>query len=135
MTRSDQPAADPIDPRIEDVLRYAIAIGATLLLLLPAARGSSELLGWLPLWLLAMPLSAWWALHRFRLLAAPSEPRSNATHRRRTGPQARRRARPSTRPALRNPQNLTPIARMPHTQIRKVRPRDFVHATRMPPPC
>lgn len=100
MNRSDLPAIDPIDPRIEDVLRYAIAIGATLLLLLPAARGSSELLGWLPLWLLAMPLSAWWALHRFRLPAGTPVRRSDIARRRRAGPQARRRVRPSTHPAL-----------------------------------
>ena len=100
MTRSDPPTAEPIDPRIEDVLRYAIAIGATLLLLVPAARGFSETLGWLPLWLLAMPLSAWWAVHRFRLRVATAERRDHATRRRRSGPQARRRARPSPRPAL-----------------------------------
>ncbi|GAB2626655.1 hypothetical protein [Novilysobacter erysipheiresistens] len=100
MNRSDPPAADPVDPRIKDVLRYAIAIGATLLLLVPAARGSSETFGWLPLWLLAMPLSAWWALHRFRLPAATAERRAPAARRLRSGPQARRRARPSPRPAL-----------------------------------
>ena len=100
MNRSDPSAADPIDLRIEDILRYAIAIGATLLLLLPAARGYSELLGWLPMWLLAMPLSAWWALHRFRLPTATAERPAHVTPRRRTGPQARRRARPSTRPSV-----------------------------------
>lgn len=98
MTRSDL-SADPIDPRIEDILRYAIAIGATLLLLVPAARGSSETLGWLPLWLLAMPLSAWWALHRFRLPVAATERPGSVVRRRRNAPQARRRMRPS-RPAL-----------------------------------
>ncbi|MGQ4660419.1 hypothetical protein [Lysobacter sp. F6437] len=100
MTRSAPTAAEPIDPRLEDVLRYAIAIGATLLLLVPAARGSSETLGWLPLWLLAMPLSAWWAVHRFRLRAATADHRTHAATRRRSGPQARRRVRPVPRPAL-----------------------------------
>jgi len=100
MNRSEPSAADPIDPRITDVLRYAIAIGATLLLLVPAARGTSETFGWLPLWLLAMPLSAWWALHRFRLPAASAAPRAPAARRHRSGPQARRRPRPSPRPAL-----------------------------------
>ncbi|MGH8084493.1 MAG: hypothetical protein ACREPV_04375 [Lysobacter sp.] len=100
MNRSAPLAVEPIDPRIKDLLRYAIAIGATLLLLVPAARGSSDLLGWLPLWLLAMPLSAWWALHRFRLPAVTAERCALATHRRRIGPQARRRTRPSPRPAL-----------------------------------
>ncbi|MGH8073241.1 MAG: hypothetical protein ACREO4_04095 [Lysobacter sp.] len=100
MTRSAPTAAEPIDPRLEDVLRYAIAIGATLLLLVPAARGSSEIFGWLPLWLLAMPLSAWWAVHRFGLRAATAERRDHTTRRRRSGPQARRRVRPLARPAL-----------------------------------
>ncbi|MGY0797452.1 hypothetical protein ACW7G0_00060 [Lysobacter sp. A286] len=66
MNRSDRVAIDPIDPRIEDVLRYASAIGATLLVLLPAARGSSEMIGWLPLWLLVMPLSGWWLVRQVR---------------------------------------------------------------------
>ena len=100
MTRSEPSVVEPIDPVIEAIPRYAIAMGATLLLLLPSARGSSELLGWLPLWLLAMPLSAWWALHRFRLPTPVASPQAPAIHRRRAGPQARRRARPSARPAL-----------------------------------
>jgi len=101
MTRSAQ-TAEPIDPRLEDVLRYAISIGATLLLLVPAARGSSETFGWLPLWLLVMPLSAWCVVHRFRLRAATAtaDRRSHTARRHRSGPQARRRARPLPRPAL-----------------------------------
>lgn len=43
---------------IDHVLRYLLAIGAVLVLLLPAARGSSQTVGWLPMWLLAMPLTA-----------------------------------------------------------------------------
>lgn len=43
---------------IDAVLRYLLAMGAVLVLLLPAARGFSETLGWLPLWLLVMPLTA-----------------------------------------------------------------------------
>ncbi len=99
MTRSDQSTVDPIDPRIEAVLRYAIAIGATLLLLLPAARGFNDMIGWLPLWLLAMPLSAWWVLHRFRL-PAQTPIRRNTAVRRHSGPQAHRRPRPQTRPTV-----------------------------------
>jgi prolyl oligopeptidase len=38
-------------------------------LLIPAARGSSEWLGWLPLWLVGMPLAAWWSLRGFPLPA------------------------------------------------------------------
>ena len=58
-------------PTVEGLLRHAIAIGAVLVVLLPAARGFSDTFGWMPLWLLAMPLSAWWALHRFRLPGFP----------------------------------------------------------------
>ena len=73
-----------------------------LLLLVPAARGSSETFGWLPLWLLVMPLSAWCVVHRFRLRAATAtaDRRSHTARRHRSGPQARRRARPLPRPAL-----------------------------------
>lgn len=70
-----------IDPRLETALCHAIAIGAVLVLLVPAARGMHATIGWLPLWLLAMPVSAWWALHRFALpLASAAAPlRRHAT--------------------------------------------------------
>ena len=64
---SRRPRPEPVDPRLDTVLRHATAIGVVLVLLLPAARGTQAALGWLPLWLLAMPLVAWWALHRFAL--------------------------------------------------------------------
>ena len=81
-----------IDPVLERVLRRIVLFGLLAVTLLPAARGSSALLGWLPLWLLAMPLSAWWALHRFAL---PRWPRpAGVQRRRRTRPQARRRGQP-----------------------------------------
>ena len=74
-----------VDPRLDAVLRHATAIGAVLLLLLPAARGTHAVLGWLPLWLLAMPLFAWWALHRFALPRwLPLAPAARATAVRRT---------------------------------------------------
>ena len=91
-----------VDPTREGLLRHAIAIGTVLVGLLPAARGISDTFGWLPLWLLAMPLSAWWALHRFRLpgarLSEKAQPRAVVpSRRRRPGTQARRRAMPSSR--------------------------------------
>ncbi|BAV96165.1 hypothetical protein [Lysobacter enzymogenes] len=80
-------------------LRYAVAVGALLVLMLPAARGSHAAIGWLPLWLVGMPALAWWALHRFRLpswrrdeVAADAAP---ARRRRRGAMQARRRVRPA----------------------------------------
>lgn len=59
--------AEPIDARLDGLLRHAIAIGAVVVLLLPEARGYHAALGWLPLWLLAMPMVARWALHQFPL--------------------------------------------------------------------
>ena len=92
--------ADEIDPRLEEVLRYAIAIGAVLMLLLPAARSMHTTIGWLPLWLLAMPMTAWWALHRFALPRAGQAERPVIARGRRNAPQARRRARQPRREAL-----------------------------------
>lgn len=91
-----------IDPHLDEALRCAIAIGALLVLLLPAARGSHAAIGWLPLWLVAMPLSAWWALHRFRLPVRHAD-RTEATPPARTPrriPQARRRMRAPSAPRL-----------------------------------
>jgi len=79
---------------LETALRHAVAIGAVVVALLPAARGFSPTFGWMPLWLVAMPLCAWWALHRFRLPARESEEPATVRTRRRVGAQARRR-RPS----------------------------------------
>jgi len=89
-----------IDPGIESFVRYAAAIGTVIVLLLPAARGFSETLGWLPLWLLVMPLTAWWALHRFHLPRRAPRLQREPLRRRRPGVQARRRARPFERLAL-----------------------------------
>ncbi|MBB1087161.1 hypothetical protein H4F99_01520 [Lysobacter sp. SG-8] len=89
-------------PLLDEVLRGAVAVGATLLLVLPEARGMHPALGWLPLWLLGMPLAAWWAAHRFPLPGrtgdAPAPRRPAATRRM---PQARRRRR--LRPGLHQP--------------------------------
>ena len=44
---------------IEQVLLGMAALALVALLSLPAVRGVSETFGWLPFWLLALPLSAW----------------------------------------------------------------------------
>lgn len=83
------------DPQLERTLRFVLLTGLALVLLLPAARGHSEWLGWLPMWLVAMPATALWALHRFRLPAGKAAAaRTAAPRRRRPGTQARRRAAP-----------------------------------------
>lgn len=91
--------AAEIDPRLDEALRLAIALGAVLVLLLPAARGMHGAIGWLPLWLLAMPLTAWWALHRFRLPLARHVDRAATVRVRRPPVQARRRTRQPRREA------------------------------------
>ena len=52
---------------LDSLLRQLVILGALAVLLIPAARGSSALLGWLPLWLVGMPLAAWWSLRGFPL--------------------------------------------------------------------
>ena len=72
------------DPRPERILRTAVILGALTVLLLPAARGSSDWFGFLPLWLLGMPLAAWWSVSGFPLprVAAALPPRRRAQARR-----------------------------------------------------
>ncbi len=100
------PRARPVtvapDPRLRRALWQALWFGTVLVLLFPAARGHSAWLGWMPLWLLGMPLSALWALHRFRLPRLPLPPSSARSLRRRRGGQARRRSlRSGTRRSVR----------------------------------
>ena len=63
--RAEAPVA--VDPRLEEVLRASVAVGGVLVLLWPGASGTHSTIGWMPLWLVGMPLVAWWAAHRFRL--------------------------------------------------------------------
>ena len=71
--------------QLDAFLRHAVILGALAVLLIPAARGSSEWLGWLPLWLVGMPLAAWWSLRRFPLppldMRMPRRRRSQALRR------------------------------------------------------
>jgi hypothetical protein len=69
------------DPRPERFLRTAVILGALAVLLVPAARGSSDWFGFLPLWLLGMPLAAWWSVAGFplpRRVFAPRRRRAQA---------------------------------------------------------
>lgn len=83
------------DPRLLRGARQLALAGLALVLVWPAARGSSVWLGWLPLWLVGMPWLAWWSLYRFRLPQLLLRRRST----RRRGPQARRRTRVAPRTA------------------------------------
>lgn len=95
--RKDEAAV--VDPQIERALRLAVLGGLVLVMLLPAARGQSEWLGWLPMWLVGMPAVGWWSLHRFRLPMRkdPARESAKSPRRRRHGAQARRRAVPGMR--------------------------------------
>ena len=70
--------------QIEAALRQLLVLGIAAVVLIPAARGSSLWIGWLPLWLVGMPLVAWWRLprlHRPQLgLALPRRRRVQARH-------------------------------------------------------
>jgi hypothetical protein len=79
---------DRPDAGLDRALRRVVLAGLALVLLVPLARASTEALGWLPLWLVGMPLTARWALHRFRLPTVLRRVRPEATRRR--APQARR---------------------------------------------
>lgn len=71
---------------LDSLLRQLVILGALVVLLVPAARGSNAWLGWLPLWLLGMPLAAWWSLRRWPLprlaLHLPRRRRAQAVRRR-----------------------------------------------------
>ncbi|MEF9979583.1 MAG: hypothetical protein RR834_13940 [Thermomonas sp.] len=70
---------------LDSALRQAVILGTVAVLLIPAARGSSDWLGWLPLWLVGMPLVAWWSLRGFPLpevaVRMPRRRRVQATRR------------------------------------------------------
>lgn len=76
------------DPRLLQLVRRVSAAAVCLVLILPIARQTNVWVGWLPLWLLAMPLLSWWSLHRFRLCGLPQT--AAGIPRRRSRIQARR---------------------------------------------
>ncbi|MEG0183090.1 MAG: hypothetical protein RR704_06510 [Stenotrophomonas sp.] len=82
------------DPRLLRVVPQIALAGLAVVLVWPAARGSSAWLGWLPLWLVGMPLAAWWAL-----LRCPLPIRALARRLRRRSGQARRLPAARTRKA------------------------------------
>ncbi|MEA5126130.1 hypothetical protein [Xanthomonas floridensis] len=90
MSHRSSPRSERPDPRVLRPVRQIALAGLALVLVWPAARGHSEWIGWLPLWLVGMPMLAWWSLYRFALptLARPGVRRAVP---RRRGPQAQRR--------------------------------------------
>lgn len=94
-------ARDSTASLLDEALGHALAIGIAAVLLIPAARGVSPSFGWLPLWLLGMPLAALAArrLLRFANGTQFTFPLSRARPRRPMQAQARRRVRGGLRRA------------------------------------
>ena len=92
------PSPVAVDARLERAMRRLVLVGVALVIALPAARGYNPWFGAMPLWLLAMPLVAWWALHRFRLPRWPQPVTTSARRRRSGNAQARRRGGSPARP-------------------------------------
>ena len=93
MHQSNHPDSQAIHHTLERLLQHVVILGTLAVLLIPAARGSSALIGWLPLWLMGMPVAAWWSLRRFPLprvaLQMPRRRRAQALRRSRARPVAR----------------------------------------------
>jgi hypothetical protein len=88
---------------LDEILCTALIAGTLLVLLVPGARGSIAI-GWLPMWLVAMPAVAWWAARGFpmpRRLGQAAGPARLPRTARRAQPQARRSARIARRAAER----------------------------------
>jgi len=98
----DADADEVAMPPLAAWLLGALFLGAIAMLSLPAARADSAVLGWMPMWLLGMPLASLVALSAARLhLRLPRRrmpDSSPAMRRRRPGTtQARRRPAPARR--------------------------------------
>lgn len=59
--------ADLCASPLEQSLLGAAALGLVVMVSFPAARGIGETFGWLPFWLLALPLAAWATARLLRL--------------------------------------------------------------------
>lgn len=82
---------------IDRWLRQALLACASFSLLLPFAQGHSALFGWLPLWLVGLPLSAWLGWRGLNRVGAMPALVAMSRDRRRMAiamPRARRNARP-----------------------------------------
>ena len=95
-------SATHVDPRLARTLWQWLVLGALAVALVPAARGDSTLLGWLPFWLVVVPATALLTLHRHALVAAWRARLVRATPRRRRRSAAVRMSRPARGLALRH---------------------------------
>ena len=62
---SSPASQDRPDAGLDRALRRVVLAGLALVLLVPLARARTVAHGWLPLWLVGMPLAAWWSLRGF----------------------------------------------------------------------
>lgn len=95
-----RPAPSAASSMLAGVPGLAFAAGIALVATVPAARGFSDLFGWMPLWLVGMPASACLVayLQRARALAsAPEQKRASAARTRRAPAVTARRARNARR--------------------------------------
>lgn len=104
----------PADWSLSRLLGQWLLLGILLAALFPAARGYSESIGWLPLWLLGAPLVSLLVLHRQQVwaLMAPGRPatrmHAGAMRRRATAGQARRVAARRGASPVRRPLRASP---------------------------
>ncbi|HBK56071.1 MAG TPA: hypothetical protein DDZ76_07285 [Xanthomonadales bacterium] len=108
MSRSDHPQHRPTRPRPADhgsdsaatsllqALKFWLAIGATLVAFVPAARSDHEWIGWLPFWLVLAPASS--------LAVAYRQPLIDLSKRILTRAGTRQAARTASPPPRRRPQ-------------------------------
>lgn len=92
--------ASRIDPQIVSWLVGAVFLGLIAMLSLPAARGDSATFGWMPLWLVGMPLVSLVTLLLVRAIGSRVQARaavaiSGTGRRPRMQAQARRRRMPA----------------------------------------
>ena len=102
----DADVDDAAVPPLAAWLLGALFLGAIAMLSLPAARADSAALGWMPMWLLGMPLASLAALAAVRLhLRLPRRRMPDSSP-------AMRRRRPGTTQARRRA--AAPRTRLPH---------------------
>ncbi len=76
------PASRPAQPAlamVEQAMLGLAVLALVALVSLPAAHGASATFGWLPFWLLALPLSAWTTARLLRLHATVGPTQAQAT--------------------------------------------------------
>jgi len=103
MPRKSNPSVTSPDPRLNRALWQWLTLGMLAVALLPAARGSTLWLGWLPFWAVLAPLAALAVLHRQVLMTAWRTVLVRAPRRRRQRGANRQARRAGFRSSARQP--------------------------------